>query len=109
MVSDLAPERKAATGGHRSSPRRGSIFVNTAVRTFLPHIRVSVPKGQSQQADFARELGASKRRGILLVLAGAGWHTVKELKVPEGIHSRIVRKLYTLLKTFLRFIPMPTA
>lgn len=83
--------------------------MNTAVRTFLRHLRVPVLKGQSQQANFARELGAGKRRGILLVLDGAGWYTVKELWVPEGIHSRIVRKPYKLLKTFLRFIPMPTA
>jgi len=35
---------------------------------------------------FAREHGAEKRRRILLVLDGAGWHTGKELIVPEGIH-----------------------
>lgn len=34
----------------------------------------------------AREVGAGDRRGILLVLDRAGWHTGKELKVPEGIH-----------------------
>jgi transposase len=35
---------------------------------------------------FAREVGAGKRRRILLVLDQAGWHTGKELRVPEGIH-----------------------
>lgn len=35
---------------------------------------------------FAREVGASKRRRILLVLDRAGWHTAKKLRVPEGIH-----------------------
>jgi transposase len=35
---------------------------------------------------FAREVGAGTRRRILLVLDQAGWHTSKELKVPEGIH-----------------------
>ncbi|MCA1729416.1 MAG: IS630 family transposase [Actinobacteria bacterium] len=35
---------------------------------------------------FAKEIGAGKRRRILLVLDRAGWHTGKELKVPEGIH-----------------------
>jgi len=40
--------------------------------------------------SFAREVGAGKRRKrkrILLVLDGAGWHTAKKkLRVPEGIH-----------------------
>jgi len=36
---------------------------------------------------FAREVGAGKknRRRILLVLDRAGWHTGKEVEVPEGI------------------------
>jgi transposase len=37
--------------------------------------------------NFAREVRAGKRKRILLVLDGAGWHTAKKkLKVPEGIH-----------------------
>lgn len=36
---------------------------------------------------FAREVGTGKRKRILLVLDGAGWHTAKKkLRVPEGIH-----------------------
>jgi transposase len=35
---------------------------------------------------FAREVGASKRRRILLVLDGAGWHKANKPRVPEGIH-----------------------
>jgi transposase len=36
---------------------------------------------------FAREVGAGKRKRVLLVLDNAGWHTAKKkLKVPEGIH-----------------------
>lgn len=36
---------------------------------------------------FAKEVGAGKkRRRILLVLDRAGWHTGKEVRVPEGIH-----------------------
>lgn len=36
---------------------------------------------------FAREVGAGKRKRILLVLDQAGWHTAKKkLVVPEGIH-----------------------
>ena len=34
-----------------------------------------------------REVGAGKRKRILLVVDRAGWHTAKKkLKVPEGIH-----------------------
>jgi hypothetical protein len=37
--------------------------------------------------NFAREVGAGKRKRILLlVLDRAGWHTAKKLRVPEGIH-----------------------
>lgn len=36
--------------------------------------------------NFAREVGAGKRKRILLVLDGAGWHTAKRLRIPEGIH-----------------------
>jgi transposase len=36
--------------------------------------------------NFARAVGAGKRKRILLVLDGAGWHRAKKLKVPEGIH-----------------------
>jgi transposase len=37
--------------------------------------------------NFAREVGAGKRKRILLVvLDGAGWHTAKKLRVPEGVH-----------------------
>jgi transposase len=36
---------------------------------------------------FAREVGAGKKRRILLVVDKAGWHTAKKkLEVPEGIH-----------------------
>jgi transposase len=37
--------------------------------------------------NFAQEVGAGKRKRILLVLDRAGWHTAKKkLRVPEGIH-----------------------
>jgi hypothetical protein len=36
---------------------------------------------------FAKEVGAGKRKRIILVVDRAGWHTAKKkLKVPEGIH-----------------------
>ncbi len=36
--------------------------------------------------DFAREVGAGKRKRNLLVIDGAGRRTAKRLRVPEGIH-----------------------
>jgi transposase len=36
--------------------------------------------------EFAREVAASKDKRVLLVVDQAGWHTSKEVKVPEGIH-----------------------
>ena len=37
--------------------------------------------------NFAREVGAGKKKRILLVVDKAAWHTAKkDLRVPEGIH-----------------------
>jgi transposase len=36
--------------------------------------------------SFAREVGAGKKKRVLLVLDRAGWHTAKKLSVPEGVH-----------------------
>jgi transposase len=35
---------------------------------------------------FAREVGASTKKRVLLVLDQAGWHTSPKLRVPEGKH-----------------------
>ncbi len=36
--------------------------------------------------EFAKEVGAGEDKHILLVVDKAGWHTGKEVEVPEGIH-----------------------
>ena len=36
--------------------------------------------------EFAKEVGAGKDKHLLLVVDQAGWHTGKEVEVPEGIH-----------------------
>jgi hypothetical protein len=36
--------------------------------------------------EFAKEVGAGKDKRLLLVVDQAGWHTGKEVEVPEGIH-----------------------
>ncbi len=36
--------------------------------------------------SFAKEIGASTRKRVLLVLDNAPWHTTGKLRVPEGVH-----------------------
>jgi transposase len=36
--------------------------------------------------DFATHFGVGKKKRVVLPLDGAGWHTAKKLKVPEGLH-----------------------
>jgi len=40
--------------------------------------------------EFAKEVGAGKDKRILLVVDRAGWHTGKEVEVPEGIHLQFL-------------------
>lgn len=37
-------------------------------------------------AEFARHVGASEKKRIVLVIDGAGFHTAGAVRVPEGIH-----------------------
>jgi len=39
---------------------------------------------------FAREVGASPTKQIVLVLDGAGWHESPKLRVPEHIHLLVL-------------------
>jgi transposase len=36
--------------------------------------------------EFAKEVGAGENKRVLLVVDQAGWHTGKEVEIPEGIH-----------------------
>ena len=36
--------------------------------------------------EFAKEVGAGEHKRVLLVVDQAGWHTGKEVEIPEGIH-----------------------
>ena len=36
--------------------------------------------------EFAKEVRAGKDKHVLLVVDQAGWHTGKEVEIPEGIH-----------------------
>lgn len=37
-------------------------------------------------ADFAQEFGLGANKRILLAVDQAGWHTTKDLEIPEGLH-----------------------
>jgi transposase len=36
--------------------------------------------------EFAKEVGVGEHKRVLLVVDQAGWHTGKEVEIPEGIH-----------------------
>ena len=40
--------------------------------------------------EFANEVGAGKDKHVLLVVDQAGWHTGKEVEIPEGIHPEFL-------------------
>ena len=42
--------------------------------------------------EFAKEVGAGEDKHVLVVLDQAGWHTGKEVEVPEGIHLEFLPK-----------------
>jgi hypothetical protein len=43
-------------------------------------------------ADFAREFRLGADKHILLVVDQAGWHTSKNLELPEGLHLTFLPK-----------------
>ncbi|HEX8982647.1 MAG TPA: transposase [Ktedonobacterales bacterium] len=47
---------------------------------------VSIPVFEVELAAFARQVGASPRKQIVLVLDRAGWHTSVKLRVPDHVH-----------------------
>jgi transposase len=46
---------------------------------------VSAEAFQIALAEFARAVGASPHKRILLVIDGAGWHVARDLQIPDGI------------------------
>ncbi len=60
-------------------PKSGEVFW-----LILPAVNVEV--FSLALSHFAKEVGASPDKHILLVLDQAGWHTGGKVEVPEGIH-----------------------
>jgi transposase len=70
----------------------------------LPKVNVEVFSLALSQ--FAQEVGASKEKRILLVVDQAGWHTGKEVEIPEGIHLEFLPSYSPELQPTERLWPL---
>ena len=73
---------------HRFAWRYLVGFVHPASGRTLFHLAtsVSIALFEVELAAFARQVGASPTKQIVLVLDRAGWHTSVKLRVPEHVH-----------------------
>jgi transposase len=81
-------QRPTAVVQHRFAWRYLVGFVHPASGRALFHLAtsVSIPLFEVELAAFARAVGASPTKQIVLVLDRAGWHTSRKLRVPEHVH-----------------------
>jgi transposase len=84
--------RKGVRPVARQHPRYKWLYVYAFVRPvtgeqfYLVLPSVSTPWFSLALAEFAKHAGAGPESPVLLVLDGAGWHTAKDLVVPDGLH-----------------------
>jgi transposase len=73
---------------HRFAWRYLVGFVPPASGRTIFHLAttVSIPVFEVELAEFARQVGASPTKQIVLVLDRAGWHTSVHLRVPDHVH-----------------------
>lgn len=81
-------QRPIATVQHRFAWRYLIGFVHPASGRSVFHLAttVSIALFEVELAAFARQVGASPRKQIVLVLDRAGWHTSVRLRVPDHVH-----------------------
>lgn len=81
-------QRPVATVQHRFAWRYLVGFVHPASGRTVFHLAttVSIPVFEVELAEFARQVGASPSKQIVLVLDRAGWHTSVHLRVPDHVH-----------------------
>jgi transposase len=81
-------QRPTAIVQHRYAWRYLVGFVHPASGRTLFHLAttVSIPLFEIELAAFARQVGASPQKQIVLVLDRAGWHTSLRVRVPEHVH-----------------------
>ena len=80
--------RPTAPVQHRYDWRYLVGFVHPASGRTVFHLAtsVSIPLFEVELAAFARHVGASPQKQIVLVLDRAGWHASLKLRVPEHVH-----------------------
>jgi len=81
-------QRPLAPVQHRFAWRSLVGFVHPASGRTVFHLAstVSIPLFEVELAAFARQVGASPTKQIILVLDRAGWHKSLRLRVPEHVH-----------------------
>ena len=81
-------QRPVARVRHRFAWRYLVGFVHPASGRTVFHLAtsVSIALFAVELAAFARQVGASPTKQIVLVLDRAGWHTSMRLRVPEHVH-----------------------
>ncbi|HEV8191951.1 MAG TPA: IS630 family transposase, partial [Ktedonobacterales bacterium] len=84
-------QRPVAPVQHRFAWRYLVGFVHPASGRTVFHLAplpttVSISVFEVELAAFARQVGASPRKQIVLVLDRAGWHSSAHLRVPEHVH-----------------------
>jgi transposase len=81
-------QRPVAIVQHRFAWRYLVGFVHPASGRTIFHLAttVSIPLFEVELAEFARQVGASPSKQIVLVLDRAGWHTSVRLRVPNHVH-----------------------
>jgi transposase len=87
-VWSLDHQRPVAPVQHRYDWRYLVGFVHPASGRTVFHLAtsVSVPLFEAELAAFARTVGASPTKQIVLVLDRAGWHSTQRLHVPDQVH-----------------------
>lgn len=56
--------------------------------------------------DFAREFGLGAKKRVLLAIDRAGWHTSKDLKIPQGLHLTLLPSYSPELQPAERLWPL---
>ena len=81
-------QRPIAPVEHRYAWRYLVGFVHPASGRTVFHLAstVSIPLFAVELAEFARHVGASPTKQIVLVLDRAGWHSSAKLRVPDHVH-----------------------
>jgi len=64
----------------------GFVHPSTGETYFWILPKVNIELFNKVLADFAKEFGVGKDKHIILTIDSSGWHTSKQVQVPEGLH-----------------------